>query len=281
MLSGSESNERGDRDDLAWADVADVASRWPMWAALGGLLIVTVAVTALLDDRSAIGVAAAVVPVTALAVVLGMVLERGELLAAGGLMLAVTPAALGAVAGGSPWGSVAVACACGAVVLAWNRPQPAAAAVIGIVLVGTAAWAVATPDQPSAPGWGDALARTGELAWTSVGAVGSSALVPVTGWLLWWLGVGLLVGCAVIAGDKRSALTIALTTGAMFAVAWALVVWRGGVGMAGGRWLLAGAVAYVGASLRVDRDIRRRVGTAVLVITAYIWVVTIVRLARA
>jgi len=149
-----------------------------------------------------------------------------------------------------------------------GAPAIAAIAVAFVTVVGVGAWAAATPDELTRPSWGQATKRTGELLWTSVGSLDATQLVPATGWLIWWVAAGLVAGAALVAGAVR------------VAAGWAIIRWRGDVDMSGGAWILAAAVAYTGASVRLDPPAARRIGVTLLVVAAFIWTVTIVQLAR-
>jgi hypothetical protein len=261
------------RDGLAWVVAATLA-------VLAGVLAV------LIDDRP--GLAARVVftavPLGVLAVAFALTLRHGTMLATGALAIAVTPAALAAVAAGGQWGAVAVLVTSGAVALALlsgrGAPAIAAIAVAFVTVVGVGAWAAATPDELTRPSWGQATKRTGELLWTSVGSLDATQLVPATGWLIWWVAAGLVAGAALVAGAVRVAVLIPLAAAVMVAAGWAIIRWRGDVDMSGGAWILAAAVAYTGASVRLDPPAARRIGVTLLVVAAFIWTVTIVQLAR-
>ena len=259
------------RDRLAWAIAAAVM-------VLGGALAV------LVDDRP--GIAArmlfTVVPVAVLAVTLALTIRRGALLAAGALGIAVTPAALAAVAAGAQWGAVAVLVSCGAVALAWWGRDTTTITVVTIcaAILGLGAWAASTSDQLTSLTWGQTTKRTGELLWSSVGSLDARLIVPATGWLVWWIAAGLVAGAALVAGAVRIAATIPLAVAMMIVAAWVIIRGRGDVDMSGGTWIVAGAVAFVGASVRLGPDAERRLGVALLVIAAFIWMLTIVHLVR-
>ena len=155
-----------------------------------------------------------------------------------------------------------------------------AASAVFVTVVGIGAWAASTPDQLTSPTWGQATKRTGELLWSSVGGLDAALIVPATGWLVWWVAAGLVAGAALLAGAVRVAAVIPLAAAVMIAAGWVIIRWRGDVDMTGGTWIVAGAVAYVGASLRLDVDASRRIGVTLLVLAAFIWTVTIVHLAR-
>ena len=78
----------------------------------------------------------------------------------------------------------------------------------------------------------------------------------------------------------RVAAVIPLAAVVMIAAAWVIIRLRGDVDMTGGTWIVAGAVAYVGASVRLDEAAARRIGVTLLVLAAFIWTVTIVHLIR-
>jgi hypothetical protein len=84
-----------------------------------------------------------------------------------------------------------------------------------------------------------------------------------------------------VAGSLRVAAVIPLATVVMVAAGWAIMRWRGDVDMSGGEWIAVGAVAYTGSAVRLDPAAARRIGVALFVIAACIWVATIVHLAHA
>jgi hypothetical protein len=263
-----------DRSTPPSVDVRPAPPDRVAWAIVAVLAVLVGALAALLDDRPGIVVRVmfTVIPVAVLGVTLAVTLRRGAMLAAGALGLAVTPAALAAVAAGAQWGAVAVLAACGAVALAsWVRDALTIAATAAVVTVlGIGTWAVTTPDQLTSPTWGQATKRTGQLLWSSVGALDARLIVPATGWLIWWIAAGLVAGAALLVGAVRVAALIPLAATVMVAAGWVIIRWRGDVDMSGGIWILASAVAFVGAFVRLT----------LLVIAAFIWTVTIVHLAR-
>ena len=256
------------------------------WAVAAALLVLTAVVAALIDEPtdSFALVPFTVVPVAVLAVALALTLLHGTTLATGALMLAVTPAPLAAVAASEPAGALAVLAACGAVAVAcWGERAPTATAAIGlcVAVFALGAWAAATEDSSGpTPAMGNVVTRTGELLWRSVGGLDDTTLTPATGWLIWWVAAGLLVGAAIVAGDTMSAVLVPLAAAAMVAAGWFLIRWRGDVDISNGTWILSSAVAFTGASVRLEPAAARRIGNTLLVIAAYIWTVTIVYLAR-
>jgi hypothetical protein len=266
------------------ADVSLLVRDRVAWAIAGGVALLAGALSTVIDNSP--GLAARVlytaIPVAVLAVVLAMTLRRGAVLSAGALAIAVTPAGLAAVAAGAQWGAVAVLAACAAVVLAWWGRDAAMVATVAalVTVVGIGAWAASTPDQLTSPTWGQATKRTGELLWSSVGGLDEALIVPATGWLIWWVSAGLVAGAALVGGAVRSAAVIPLAAAVMIAAGWAIIRWRGDVDMTGGVWIVAGATAYVGASIRLDEAPSRRIGVTLLAVAAFIWIVTIVHLIR-
>ena len=248
-------------------------------------MLVLVGVAAALQEggsRSVPQFALAAVAVATLAITISIALRNDEIMSVAALSLAVTPAALTGVAAGRPWAAVAVVAACGAVVLAWSAAGGWASAIIAssAVAAGVAAWALDTPDGFTSPTWGEAFNRTGQVLWTSVGRVDLAVLVPTTGWLVWWIAAGAIAGAALIVGDTRAAAIIPAATATMVAAAWVIIHWRGDVDVAGGLWIPASAVAYAGARRGPDEAGHRRTATALLLVVAYLWVVTLVALAR-
>ena len=147
-------------------------------------------------------------------------------------------------------------------------------------VVGIGAWAASTPDQHVTLTWGQATKRTGQLLWSSIGSLDSRLIVPATGWLIWWIAAGLVAGTALVVGAVRLAVVIPIAAAVMITAGWLIIRWRGDVDMSGGTWIVASSVAFVGASVRPDPATVRRIGVTLLVIAAFIWIVTIVHLAR-
>jgi hypothetical protein len=161
----------------------------------------------------------------------------------------------------------------------WGRDASTIAAVVAAV-VGIGAWAASTPDQLTTPTWGQATKRTGEMLWSSVGSLDATLIVPATGWVVWWVAAGLVAGAALVVGAARLAALIPVAAAVMVVAGWVIMRWRGDVDMSGGTWIVASAVAFVGASVRPGPAVDRRIGVTLLVIAAFIWTVTIVHLAR-
>ena len=272
------------RSALAPADVAAALRGRSVWAIAAAVLVVVGVAAALQEggSRSVPQLALAAVAVATLAITMSVALRNDEIMSVAALSLAVTPAALTGVAAGRPWAAVAVVAACGAVVLAWSAAGGWASAIIAssAVAAGVAAWALDTPDGFTSPAWGEAFNRTGQVLWTSVGRVDLAVLVPTTGWLVWWIAAGAVAGAALIVGDTRAAATIPAATATMVAAAWVIIHWRGDVDVAGGLWIPASAVAYAGARRGPGDAGQRRTATALLLVVAYLWIVTLVALAR-
>jgi hypothetical protein len=255
------------------------------WALAACFVAGTAVVALLLDDLpgATFSLPLVLIVPTLLAAVFALTVRRGDPLAAGALALAVTPAALAAVAAAEPAGAFAVLVAGAATILGWwgGRMTPVAwafAACIAVVAIGR--WVSVTPDRGGpAPTWGDAMVRTGDQLRRSVGAL-DTIIAPTTGWLVWWVGVGLLVGAAIVAGDLWHAAVIPLAATAMVIAAWLLIRGRGDVDISGGMWIITSAVAFTGSSVRLDDGTARRIGLALLIITAFIWLVAIIHVVR-
>jgi hypothetical protein len=277
-------NTGADRSMPTSADVTPLLRDRLAWAIAAVVVVLAGALAALIDDRPGIVVRVTftAIPVAVLAVSLALTLRRGAMLATGALGIAVTPAALAAVAAGAQWGAVTVLAGCGAVALAWwaRDGWTIAASAAFAAVVGIGAWAASTPDQLTAPTWGQATKRTGEMLWSSVGSLDARLIVPATGWLSWWIAAGLVAGAALVVGAFRLAGLIPLAAAVMVGAGWVIIRLRGDVDMSGGTWIVASAVAFVGASVRLDPAADRRIGVTLLVIAAFIWTVTIVHLAR-
>ena len=277
--------ERG-REELTLADVRALSTDWLAWTLAALLMVATSVLAVLLDEPLATikYLAVAVPVVVVLALALTMTVRRAAPIATGALVLAVTPAALSAVAAAEPAGAFAALVACAVVIVARWGPvdrRAAAFAAVGLGIAALAGWAAATSDQPGpTPTWGTAMTRTGAMLWGSVGTLDPTTLVPTSGWLAWWLAAGLLAGAALVAGDLRAAMAIPLAAAAMVVAGWLLIRWRGAVDISGGAWILVGAVAYTGGSVRLERGAARRVGRSLLAITAFIWVVATIHLVR-
>ena len=152
---------------------------------------------------------------------------------------------------------------CGAVALAWWARDTWTIAAVGgpsPTVVGIGAWAASTPDQLTSPTGARRPSARARLLWSSIGSLDARLIVPTTGWLSWWIAAGLVAGAALVVGAVRLAGLIPLAAAVMVGAGWVIIRLRGNIDMSGGTWIVAGAVAFVGASVHLDQAADRRIG---------------------
>lgn len=252
---------------------------------VAGLLAAVVVVQALLEwerpgapDR----IAFTLVPVAVLAVVLAAAADDRRWVAAGALLVAVTPAALAAVAGAGWEGAFAVLVACAATGFDRLPARLAGPALVAVALVGLGLWVAASPTHGElpAPSWREVFSGTGGVVSASTAVVGDGTPVPSTAALAWWLAVGLVLGIALAAGAWRRALAVPAALVVLILTAWAISRWRGPVAAGGGTWLVTGAVSYVGATPVAVPGAQRRLGRVLVVVASWTWLAAVARQIR-
>jgi glycosyltransferase involved in cell wall biosynthesis len=264
---------------------------WIVAASLTALLLVQ---WWLLEQRPGLlrSLAYTVIPAAILVCTLAFGLSRKRFVAAGALLLAVTPTALFSLAAAHRHGALAVVFACGAMWLAVGGIRDVG---IGVTTAGVAAlsgivlWVAASPrlDEATTLTRRDVTSRTGEITRAAVGVVGQSpSFVLATAVVAWWCMVGVLVGAAVFGGPVvrvrgRSAAVVPTAVLAFVVTAWWITWIRGAASGAGGTWMLSSAVAYVGGSTALDRLTERRIGRTVALGAVGIWVASVVQQIRA
>ena len=255
-----------------------------VWAPSFAFVVLTVALRVLAGTTTGVArtLLFTVLPLAALVIVLAWLMRRGHQLAAAAVALAVTPAALAALAQSERSGAVNVLIAAlvAVAVLGDWAPRRALVASFAIVVVGMCAWVSITPRSEPMVSWLDVTARTGNLLRILVSRLDESTVIPTSGWLAWWVAAGLFVGIAVVTGNVASAAAIPLAIATTAVAAGALLRWRGAPDIADGRWILTAAVVFAGASRHVEARVGGRVASAVAVLVAAMWVMAVVQLAR-
>ena len=250
-------------------------------------MLVVVGVAAALQEggsRSVPQLALAAVALATLAITISVALRNDEVMSVAALLLAVTPAALTGVAAGRPWAAVAVVAACGAVVLAWSVALvggPAPSSRSSALAAGVAPCGCSTrPTGSRHRRGGRRSTEPGRCCGrASVGSTWRSA--PTTGWLVWWLAAGAVAGAALIVGDIRAAVIIPAATATMVVAVWVIIHWRGDVDVAGGLWIPGACPSPTpGRAADPGEAGQRRTATALALVVAYLWIVTLVALAR-
>jgi hypothetical protein len=227
-----------------------------------------------------------VVPAVVLALTLAVLAKARRWLALSALALAASPTVLTASAASLRPGAVAIVVASLSALVGafgWfsdNRVRIAAACGAALLLV--VAWAAAVRRfGPDRPGLSGAVGATGDFLRSVTGVVGRA---PVTfswsGQLLWWVGVGVIVGAAVLAGRARAGAPVLAAVAAICVFGWAVQMWRGPLDGRQLAWLLATAVAYTGAVVPLRAVEERRLATVAGAIAVASWLIGIVRVLR-
>lgn len=223
------------------------------------------------------GVAAIVVP----AAVVGFLLERREPLAAAAVVLACSATVLAAAADGRWHGIVALAMVA---LAAWSHRRSAAVLLALLGLAALLAWWRSGFDRENAPGpsWREVAGETGSLVRRSLSSVGfDERLAPLSGVLLWWLGVGLMVGGLLVAGRASRAAWLPATLAMLVVGGWAIALVRGPVDPVGGTWLVAVGIVLTAKGVGGDGAAPRRTASAVAFAASAAWASSFARELRA
>lgn len=255
---------------------------------VAGLSAVAIWVQAVVSV-SAAGVLSVVVctvlPVAALVLTLTSAVGERHSLAAGALMLAIPPSVLSGVANGERQGAVAMLAACGAYWLVASSPRSSGAvrAAITATIALLAAtvllmWVVSGPvREVPAPSWTVIVNGSGTRLRSAVAVVGEHhTMTPVVAQLLWWCGLGIVVGAAIVIGLGRLTALVPLALAVLIGIGWGIERWRGPVSVVGGAWLLSASIAYLGnatvaRSQRGDRLATDRIGRTVSAVAGFVW----------
>jgi glycosyltransferase involved in cell wall biosynthesis len=258
---------------------------WITAAALVGLMVVQVL---LIEDR--VGFSARVVftilPIGLLALTFSACILRGRWLAIGALALAINPTILAAVAASESQGAFAMILACVAVGAGWLPVRASRLTIIvavPVIFAGIVLWVVGTESRVEgpAPSFNTVVGDTGQVLKGAFGQVGAeTSSLPMTAQLLWWGSVGLLVGASIGARRLVASLAAPLAVVLLVIVAWGTVRWRGPVSGEGGLWIVAAAISFTGASVRLDRIPERRIGRILLVVACWMWFVGVAQQVR-
>lgn len=221
------------------------------------------------------GVCAVVLP----AFVVGWCRHRDRHLAAAAGVLACSSTVIVAAADGRWQGILALVVVVAAVAAAFGG-RVANATLAALVAGASVLWWGSGLDNGDAPGpsWTEIAAGTGRVVRRATSSIGvDERLVPLSGVLVWWLGVGLVIGAALLAGRPRVALWVPLGVAAMVAGIWVIGLLRGPVAPLGGTWIVAGTVMLAGLGPVTEGGGGRRLANAVAVLATSAWAVAFVR----
>lgn len=243
-------NVRTDVEDRAWRLPFARSVRQPVsWGVASGLAVVLVTRSAALGASSPRALLGAVLAVVVPALVIGDCFGRRHPFVGASILLASSGTVLSATADGRWQGLVALA----AIWLATRSSARWAKAALAVVVVAAlAVWWNAGFDRGAAPGppWREIAGDTGATLRRSLSSVGvAEVLVPSTGVLLWWIGLGVVVGAAVVAGRPSRALWIPGSVTIVVLATWAIRLLEGSVDPLGATWIVAGGVVLAAAGV--------------------------------
>lgn len=261
-------------------------------ALLCALLLAVVWLHVSLSSRSAGGVALmiyTVAPIGVLAATLTDSLRRGRSTEVGALLLAITPTVLTSAAFSERNGALAVLIACAMVWVArpgWagSADRRAGRAVVLVLVTSAGALWVASGAVRvgSAPSWATIVATTGARMRMAFAAVGEHrALIPDTVQLVWWCGVGTLAGVAIVSGRLRIASLIPGAMATHVVIGWMVERLRGPVSPVAGAWLMSASIAFVGATVELDRRSDARLGRFLSIAAGGVWMAALTQQVKA
>jgi hypothetical protein len=258
------------------------------WAFGTALVVLVVVQVASVDDGAGLldRLVFTVVPMGCLWLA-GSVLVRGRRsIAATALLVAISPAVFTSAVAGERHGALAVIAALLGSTLANRRGRADVLAVAGaavFVAVGLVVWWSSGTSRGRAPGptWGETVGDTGDVVARGFAVVGPADLsTPMSGSLAWWGCVGIVAGAALTGRRPLAAATVPVAVAVFVVASWSITYWRGPVDPAGGMFLVAGAVAFAGASSMLALDQADRIARLLAIAGPAVWAVSIVKLLR-
>lgn len=214
-----------------------------------GTAIVAGARWAVLGAPTGRGVAGGLLVVVVVAVVVGAALERHRPLVAATVVLASSTTVLAAATDGRWQGAIAVVLLA---LAAWSDRRDVAAAIALLAIVGSVLWWRSGFDRGAAPGpsWREVAGETGSVVRRAVSSIGTAELlVPLSGVIVWWFGVGLVIGAALVAGRVGRAALVGASLVVFIAGVWAIRLWRGSVDPIAGTWIISTGIVLGSAYL--------------------------------
>lgn len=268
--------------------IRDVVSGRTFVVVLAGLVALVGLQWAAVDDRSnsPTGIAFTVASVVAVAATVAASARARRWCGVGAILVAISPSVLTSVSAGERHGAIAALVVCGAAWLpvAFRHDPGMALTTTGVATVIAAVfWWSSGVSRGRAPGpdWSQIVNSTGDDLRAGFGVIGAEGLhLPNSGHLLWWCAVGVVAGATVLGTRAAIATLVPVSIGAFVLVAWVITWSRGPVDASGGMWVVAGVVAFVGASARLPDDAARRFGRALVVTAALVWAIALVHLFR-
>lgn len=241
--------------DPPFLDTLVEAARRPApWVVAVGFGIVVAARWAAFGAPSAREAVGSVLVVALPAIVVGACLERGRQITAAAVLLAGSPTVVAAAADGRWQGMLALATIA---LAAWAGRRDVDVAIALVAVVGLVLWWRSGFDRGDAPGpsWREVAGETGAIVRRSLSSVGEGELlIPLSGVLTWWLGVGVVVGAAVALGRVGRALWVPLAVAVLVVGIWSIRLWRGAVDPIAGTWIVTTGIVLAGGRTREPRS---------------------------
>jgi hypothetical protein len=214
------------------------------------------------------------------AIVVGACVERGRPVVAAAVVLACCSTVLAAASDGR-WQGVAALVT--VALAAWSDRREAATALGLVSIVAVVMWWRSGFDRGDAPGpsWREVVGETGSVVRRAVSSVGTDELlVPLSGVLLWWFGIGLVVGAALLARRIGRAAWVPISVVVFVLGVWAIRLWRGSVDPIAGTWIVVtGLVLAAGRPTDDSTDDStgaRRTAVLVMVIAGLVMAIAFV-----
>ena len=250
-----------DRTDVA--GVLRSTRRPAPWLIALGIAVLIAARWAASGTPSVRMIAGGLLTVAVPAIVVGACLERGRPLLAAAVVLACCSTVVAASADGRWQGVVALAMVA---LAAWSERKEAAATLALVSVVAVVLWWRSGFDRGDAPGpsWREVAGETGSIVRRATSSVGTGELiVPLSGVLVWWLGVGVVVGAALAAGRVGRSAWVPVSLAVLVAGVWAIQLWRGSVDPIAATWIVAtGIVLAAGRPGERTHDVDAESGEA-------------------
>lgn len=218
-----------------------------------GTAIVTGARWAALGAPTGRGIAGGLLAVVVVATTVGAALDHRRPVVAAAVVLASSTTVLAAATDGRWQGAIAIVMLA---LAAWSDRREVVAAMALLAVVGSVLWWRSGFDRGAAPGpsWREVAGETGSVVRRAVSSVGTGELlVPLSGVIVWWLGVGLVVGAALAAGRLGRAALIGASLAVFIAGVWAIRLWRGSVDPIAGTWIVTTGIV-LGSAYEPEPD---------------------------
>jgi hypothetical protein len=144
---------------------------------------------------------------------------------------------------------------------------------LAVVWFGLISW-WATSDElarSERASWTAAISSTGDFVRHATSFVHAPpTMLPASTHLMWWCGVGVLLGAAILGGQWRLAAVVPGGAAIFVLTTWMIAVWRGDVDALAGAWLWTIALVVVGTGARLDPSEDKRIGALVIALAGLV-----------